>query len=112
LPMPTTKPYDQQRGTAHERGYTNRWNIARTAYLRKHPLCVRCRQAGRISAASVVNHIKPHKGDMKLFWDSSNWESVCKTCHDSAIQKQERTGIVVGSSLDGRPIDPNHHWNR
>lgn len=111
--MPTTQRYDHERGTAHERGYTNRWHKARTAYLRKHPFCVRCLAHGRKGIPStVVNHIKPHKGDMKLFWDRSNWESVCAVCHNSAIQKFERTGIQVGCDMSGQPTDPQHHWNR
>jgi len=35
-----------------------------------HPTCVRCG-----APATVVNHKIPHRGDMKLFWNRSNWES-------------------------------------
>lgn len=35
-----------------------------------------------VEAASVVDHIVPHKGDQKLFWRRSNWQSLCKRCHD------------------------------
>ena len=30
----------------------------------------------------VVDHIIPHRGDQKLFWDQNNWQSLCKSCHD------------------------------
>lgn len=33
-------------------------------------------------AATVVDHIIPHKGDQYLFWDRSNWQPLCKLCHD------------------------------
>lgn len=32
--------------------------------------------------AEVVDHIVPHKGDLSLFWSRSNWQSLCKRCHD------------------------------
>ena len=31
----------------------------------------------------MVDHIEPHKRDQRLFWDTSNWQSMCKPCHDS-----------------------------
>ena len=24
----------------------------------------------------------PHRGDMKLFWDESNWQPLCESCHN------------------------------
>ena len=32
--------------------------------------------------ATVVDHIKPHRGDQKLFWDQNNWQPLCKEHHD------------------------------
>lgn len=69
------------RETAAQRGYDSRWQKARDGYLRSHPLCVHCERAGRVVAANEVDHIVPHKGDMVLFWDNSNWQSLCKSCH-------------------------------
>lgn len=74
--------YDAQRGSAHERGYTGAWQKAREAWLRAHPLCRKHEDKGEVVAASVVDHIIPHKGDKVLFWDSKNWQSLCKPCHD------------------------------
>lgn len=68
---------ERERGSAHARGYDARWRARRLVYLRKHPLCVRCEQAGRVTPARVVDHIVPHKGDPALFWDESNWQSLC-----------------------------------
>lgn len=73
---------DERRGSAHQRGYTSAWQRARDGYLRAHPLCVRCEGAGLVEAATVVDHIKPHRGDKVLFWDRNNWQSLCKACHD------------------------------
>lgn len=38
----------------------------------------------------VVDHIKPHHGDERLFWDPSNLQSVTKAWHDSDKQRQEK----------------------
>lgn len=77
--------FDEKRPSCRERGYTTKWDIARKDFLAAHPTCVRCG-----APASVVNHKIPHRGDMKLFWNRSNWESACKPCHDGPIQSQEK----------------------
>ena len=66
--QPQHKP-DTQRPSAHRRGYTKRWQTASKSFLLHHPFCVRCRQQGRLTPATVVDHIIPHRGDQKLFWD-------------------------------------------
>jgi 5-methylcytosine-specific restriction endonuclease McrA len=103
--------YDDQRESSSQRGYGYRWQKAREGYLRNHQLCVVCNDKGRIVAASVVDHITPHKGDMVLFWDSSNWQSLCKGCHDSYKTRLELSGRIDGCTADGIPTDPRHHWN-
>lgn len=92
-----------------ERGYGGRWQRARGQYLRLHPLCVMCanERPPRITAATVVDHIVPHKGDMVLFWDrESNWQSLCSTHHNSDKQAAEKSGRVIRRiGLDGWPIE-------
>ena len=73
---------DARRGSARQRGYTGAWEKARAAYLRAHPLCAECALQGVLAAASVVDHVRPHRGDRALFWDSGNWQPLCKPCHD------------------------------
>lgn len=73
---------DRMRGGAAYRGYDRKWRQARDSYLRLHPLCVKCKQQGRLTPATVVDHIIPHRGDEHLFWDTRNWQSLCKSCHD------------------------------
>lgn len=67
---------------AAKRGYNRRWQKARKSYLEAHPLCVQCAKQGKYVRATVVDHIIPHRGDQKLFWDQNNWQSLCKSCHD------------------------------
>ncbi|TPW65507.1 HNH endonuclease, partial [Providencia stuartii] len=31
---------------------------------------------------------------------------------NSTKQRMEKSGIVVGCSEDGIPLDPNSHWNK
>ena len=73
---------DAQRGTAHERGYSAAWQRARAGFLRSHPLCMECTKDGSVGLATVVDHVVPHKGDTALFWDSDNWQGLCKPHHD------------------------------
>lgn len=77
----------QQGSTA--RGYGYRWQQARARHLRAHPLCVMCQAEGRVAAASVVDHITPHRGDQSRFWDESNWQSLCAHHHSGAKQREE-----------------------
>lgn len=70
------------RPSASKRGYGSRWQKARARYLRSHPMCVKCQEDGRYVKATVVDHICPHRGDPVLMWDETNWQSLCKPCHD------------------------------
>ena len=90
--------YDARRGSAAARGYGWRWQKARDAWLREHPLCVMCERDGAVTAAVVVDHIIAHKGDVALFWDRGNWQSLCKRHHDREKHSVER-GRGGGKSL-------------
>ena len=80
---------DSKRPPSHERGYDRHWRRARVRYLREHPLCVICLADERITAATVVDHIIPPKGDYELFWGGDNWQSLCKVHHDQKTAKQD-----------------------
>jgi 5-methylcytosine-specific restriction protein A len=82
--------YNKRRGNSTARGYNYRWEKARRAYLKANPLCVKCLEQGRTTAAKVVDHIVPHKGDDGLFWDVDNWQALCTSCHSSDKQREER----------------------
>lgn len=96
--------------TTAERGYGARWQRARLAYLREHPLCSMHDRLGFAVPATVVDHVEPHRGDMVKFWDESNWQSLCKHCHDSHKKRLELSGVEIGCDADGMPIDKGHHW--
>lgn len=86
---------------------SHRWRKLRLAYLKANPLCRMCSQAGRVTPATICDHIKPHKGDIALFYGGP-FQPLCKECHDGPKQSQERTGKakpVIG--LDGWPVEPS-----
>ena len=90
------------RGSAASRGYDSRWHKARAGYLRSHPLCVCCSANDRTSAAEVVDHVVPHKGDRGLFWDRNNWQGLCWRCHrevKAVIEARWMRGDVLASAL-------------
>lgn len=88
---------DNRRGSAASRGYDHRWQRYRADYLRRHPLCAACEKQGQVAAATVVDHITPHRGDKELFWNQANHQPLCKACHDS------KTATEDGGFGNGRP---------
>jgi 5-methylcytosine-specific restriction protein A len=84
------RAYDQRSGSARERGYTWQWEKESKAYLAENPLCAECMRQGRVSAATCVDHIIPHRGNMELFWDRDNWQGLCATpCHAAKTARGE-----------------------
>lgn len=59
---------------------TARWTAIRRAQLASEPLCRDCHQRGRVTAATHVDHITPHRGDEQAFW-ASPVQSLCAACH-------------------------------
>ncbi|SMO63957.1 HNH endonuclease signature motif containing protein [Paracoccus laeviglucosivorans] len=107
---------------------TARWRKGRLAHLRAEPLCRLCRQRGLLNDGSltlagdsqsnrrrrflVVDHIVPHRGDLDLFWDTTNWQTLCPDHHDIIKQREEVRGYSNERGPDGWPIDPAHPANR
>ena len=87
------KPLHPDRPSASKRGYGSKWQRVSKAYLRRHPLCVRCKAQGRFTAATVVDHIIPHRGDPHLMWNESNWQALCKSCHDRKTWTEDRNPV-------------------
>ena len=86
---PRHVPAEQVRKTAAQRGYGSRWQKARATFLDRNPLCRECDKAGRVVVATVVDHITPHKGDQALFWDTDNWQPMCKRHHDEKTARED-----------------------
>lgn len=83
------KHRDESRTTS-EKGYGWKWQQESRAFLRANPLCTLCAERGRYVKATVVDHITPHRGDPRLFWDRNNWQSLCKSCHDHKTMTEDK----------------------
>ena len=70
--------------------YNNRaWRAYRLAFLAEHPLCCNPFDRHGLEPASVVDHIKAHRGDPALFWDASNHQALCTACNSHKAAKYE-----------------------
>lgn len=87
----TSSSWREEKKSSSARGYGYKWKKYREKFLFINPLCVFCRDQNRVTAATVVDHIVPHNGDQTLFWDEKNHQPLCKHCHDSVKQKQEKS---------------------
>ena len=92
---------------AYRRLYNNRaWRTRRAELLMVEPLCRYCARQGRVTAATVADHVVPHRGDLDLF--GGELQPLCAACHSSAKQREENGGYSGAVDLDGYPIDPAH----
>ena len=92
----------------HERGYTKRWRRAALRYLKHHSTCAMLGVDAKCAGlATCVDHVIPHKGDLRLFWDKRNWQGLCRPCHSRKTRREQLQApksLKVG--LDGTP----RHW--
>lgn len=102
----------QQAGQYRHLYKTARWLRARADQLAREPLCRMCAAQGFTTAATVCDHIDPDdKLNPDLFFTGAK-QSLCKPHHDSTKQREEKRGHVIGCDASGRPLDPQHPWNR
>ena len=99
----------------------------RALHLNVEPVCRMCKARGIINDGSrtmagdiqtdarrrflVVDHIEPHRGDERLFFEGS-LQTLCPDHHDSIKQAQEARGFSCEVGLDGWPLDAQHPANR
>jgi 5-methylcytosine-specific restriction enzyme A len=72
-----------------------KWKRIRKAQLEREPLCVFHQRRGETVAATVCDHVKPHRGDRERFF-AGPFQSLCKPCHDGDKQSIERRCHPVG----------------
>lgn len=92
------KGFERQRRQTHPyRAWYNtaRWRALRMAVLvRDHFTCRMCGRLEGNTSLLVGDHIIPHKGNEALFWDETNVQCVCKSCHDGAKQAFEKQNPI------------------
>jgi len=86
------------------------WRRMRERQLAKHPLCSMCLSKGLTVQASIADHIIPHHGDRKLFFDPTNLSSLCQPCHDNRKRQIEHHGYSQACDAEGLPVDITHPW--
>lgn len=65
------------------------WAKIRTRQLSRQPLCARCYSEGKITAATVVDHVFPHRRDADAF-KVNLFQSLCAPCHSLKTQDENR----------------------
>ena len=97
------------RPSARKRGYTS-VGEGGASFLARHPVCAfgkdKC-----TGLAQHVDHIKPHSGDLRLFWDRRNWQGLCQPCHNRKTAKERSSRQPMLYDQHGMPMSPDHHWN-
>jgi len=85
--------------------HTPTWRRIRKAQLAREPMCRDCKKGGKITVATVCDHIVPHRGNIKLFFKGP-FQSLCEHCHNRNKQIYEKSGKVVKHiGVDGYPIE-------
>ena len=74
--------YERGKSAEYQKLYNYRWDKYSKYRLTKYPLCANCLDNGITKAATCTDHIRAHKGNVKLFRDKSNHQSLCDTCHN------------------------------
>lgn len=78
-----------KRDSSSTRLYGHKWRKESKLFLASHPYCAECTRQGRRTLATEVDHIKPHRGNLKLFWDRNNWQGLCHCCHSTKTAKED-----------------------
>ena len=89
--------HPEEKRSAAGRGYNAAWRAARKRYLADpgHIFCVECLREGKYVKATDVDHIVPHRGDMKLFWDESNWQPLCHSHHSIKTRNEDHNPVYT-----------------
>jgi 5-methylcytosine-specific restriction protein A len=83
---------------------TKGWLTLRAAQLKREPFCRECSKAGRRTSATTADHIEPHRGDRRLFFDRNNLQSLCDIHHGDK-QRIENGGVArTPVGVDGWPL--------
>lgn len=84
---------------------TYRWQKLREVILQRDNYT--CQATGVVLSgkhpepnSAVIDHIKPHRGNEKLFWDIDNLQAVSKQYHDSQKQKEEQQSLHMRGCWD------------
>lgn len=71
--------------------WTAAWRRLRTTiFVRDHYTCRMCDQVHLNATGITADHIEPHRGDERRFWDPANVQTLCTSpCHVKHKQRLE-----------------------
>ena len=67
----------------------------RRVFLSAHPLCRPCAANGFTVAAAEIDHIVPVKQAPDRFLDASNWQPICRPCHEAKTATENRRRFMT-----------------
>ena len=77
---------------------STRWLRLRRDVLTAHPLCQRCEDEGRLTAATEVHHVRPveeaitYSDKRQRMYDPHNLRALCHDCHVKTHTEAGRCG--------------------
>ena len=82
------------KGSSAKRGYGYRWQKLRNRFIAQHPFCEQCMKQGRLTIATDIDHIKPHR----------SFSLMRKTCKPSAtlVTRERRLLRMEALGMRGR----------
>ncbi len=88
------KQYDKYQRSKESSAFyrSSDWKKMRANYLIEHPFCVECNRHGKLTKATVVDHIIPIRMGGPLL-EESNLQALCASCHTrKSIKEGSRFG--------------------
>ena len=90
---------------------TTRWKQLRKSILDAYPLCQRCQQEGRLTAAQEVHHVRPveeaitYADKMQRMYDAHNLQALCHDCHVKTHTEQGRCGREATKKRNEKQVE-------
>jgi len=97
--------------TTTERGYGHAWRKRRERIKAKaNGMCELCAANGLIVPGTDCDHKLPKsKGGTD---EDENLQWICEECHKRKTQDDKGNLLAKGCTIDGIPLDSEHHWNK
>lgn len=88
------------------------WKRLRAEVLASEPLCRMCTARGLVVPATDVDHIVDSRDDFTDDNSRENLQALCHECHSLKTAASMGKSVTWGCDVKGKPLDPNHPWNR
>ena len=82
--------------------HSARYLRKRRAFMRRHPGCQLCERQGLTVPSEELDHIIPLAERPDLAEVESNWQALCRSCHENKTFDENNTAVPIG--LDGWPV--------